>query len=112
MSELLTVEQGNAQEVLDMDCARQVAETLTKQYPGHLWAVAVQGEALVVKNLMLSNIFGPYGFLLPKHHSASHLADLATRAGGELLERARMKRGQWTGELPTELEGADPRFRR
>jgi len=73
--------------------AKNVAETLNKHYPGHLWGVNVNeaGGIVTVYNLSLS---GNWGFVL-------HIKDLAIaddmkkvmRAGGEILERYRLRRG-------------------
>jgi hypothetical protein len=108
--QVFVVEQCDANEILDMEKAKEVAETLNQKYPGHLWAVSVQGGVLVVKNLAISTF---YGFII-KHHdsySASDLARTACEAGGELLERAGMPRDKpWDGNMARKLEGSDPRF--
>lgn len=83
-------------ELEDMIMARNIAEALHKQYPGHLWAVTCEGAngIATVRNLRLSGI---YGFVLKindlKGHSA--LVRNALQAGGELLERYRMARGRF-----------------
>lgn len=105
----IIMEGGNLDEVLDMQKAQEVGDTLQRTYPGHMWMVAFQGSALVVKNLAIST---HYGFVI-KHHdsfSASDLAHKAVIAGGELLERAGMKRGAWDGQFAAKLEGSDSRF--
>jgi len=109
MSDILTIEKGDANELLDMEKAKEVGDTLNKHYPGHLWLVLFQGRALVVKNLAISS---HYGFII-KHtdsFSASDLAHNAVLAGGELLERAGMVRGAWDGRFAGQLEGSDRRF--
>jgi hypothetical protein len=104
------VEPAGYNELLDMDKAREVGDTLAQRYPGHLWAVSVQGGVLVVKNLAISTF---YGFVI-KHadsFSATNLANQAVLAGGELLERAHMRRDKpWDGQMAQVLEGSDPRF--
>ena len=98
---LVTVEDDQLQ---DFDTAKLVAEKLHETYPNHLWAVTVQDGAIIVKNMAIS---GQYGFVL-------HLTDVyadptlkcAIKAGGELLERAHMRRGKWTGECAEVLEGS------
>lgn len=105
--DLLVVEQGNSDEILDMQKAAEVGDTLFHHYPDHMWVVYVQGGALVVKNLAIS---GNYGFILPKCHTAKELAAVSILAGGELLERAGMKRGRWSGEMAEKLEGSSPEF--
>lgn len=109
MADIDVIERGDASEILDMDKAKEVGETLQRHYPGHLWAVAFQGGALVVKNLAISSF---YGFII-KHHdsfSATDLSNKAVEAGGELLERAGMPRGKWDGQFANKLEGSDLRF--
>jgi hypothetical protein len=104
------IEKAGANELLDMEKAKEVGDTLAKHYPGHLWAVAVQGGVLAVKNLAISSF---YGFII-KHHdsfSASDLAKKAVVAGGEMLERAGIDRTKpWDGRMAERLEGSDPRF--
>ena len=92
----------------EMVMARTVAEVLLKHYPGHLWAVAIEGGRLIVKNLYLS---GEWGFvlLIPDIYSISSLCKEAITAGGELLERYRQRRGAMRVEdisnLPTDFSG-------
>lgn len=92
-----------------MTVAKEIGETLNQHYPNHLWAVAWQGDVIVVKNLAISSF---YGFVLKPQDTAtaSELAANAVKAGGELLERAKMARGKWNGEFASVLDGADPRF--
>jgi hypothetical protein len=75
-----------------MVMARTVAEKLNKHYPGHLWAVVHRGARLIIKNLYLS---GEWGFVIhiPRIYSISSLGSMPSRAGGELLERYRQRRG-------------------
>jgi hypothetical protein len=104
-----STESGMENEVLALEKAKQVGDTLAQHYPGHLWAVSWQGGVLVVKNLAISSF---YGFVLKyaDSFSATDLARKAVIAGGELLERAGMKRGAWDGRFAEELAGSDPRF--
>lgn len=72
--------------------AKNAAEALHKAYPGHLWAVSVNGSVLQVRNLYLS---GHWGFVLhiPQFFSASDWDKKVLRAGGEVLERYKQRRG-------------------
>lgn len=109
MAELKIAEITSMNDIADMEKAKQIANTLVHHYPGHPWAVSWQGGVCVVKNLAISD---QYGFII-KHadsFSSSDLAHKAVLAGGELLERAKMKRGFWNGERAKELEGSEPRF--
>lgn len=88
--------------------ARNMAETLHRHYPGHLWAVNVQGSVANVLNLSLS---GRWGFTLhiPSQYSASDFDRQVMRAGGEILERYRLTRGRMRPDdiesLPVDAAG-------
>jgi len=94
-------------DILMMEKAKIVGEKLQEHYPCHLWMVSWQGGALVVKNLALGS---HYGFVLKDDSDYGVLAHNAMLAGGELLERARLRRGKWDGSMPKELEGSDPKI--
>ena len=76
---------------LEVKIAQDIAEKLNKHYPGHMWGVNadVNNGITTIQAVELST---EYGYLL-------HLADLdidlkcVVRAGGEILERFRVKRG-------------------
>jgi hypothetical protein len=89
--------------------AKAVADKLCEVYPNHLWAVAWQGGALVVKNLAIS---GFYGMVLEdaRKHSLKYILLDSVMKAGELLERCGMKRGAWDGSPAEKLEGSDNRF--
>ena len=80
--------------VLDYNTAKNMADVLHENYPGHLWAVTCEGEKGIatVRNLALS---GEWGFVLhlKGFYSASSWAKDVVMAGGELLERFRLARG-------------------
>lgn len=105
--DIQTVEVTSLDEIGMMDWAKAVGDTLAKHYPEHLWAVAWQGKALVVKNLGIS---GLYGMVLenPMKMSLRAIQRDAVLKAGELLERAGMKRGAWNGEMAEKLEGSNP----
>lgn len=85
--------------------AKQAADMLNKHYPGHLWAVNVnsdeKGGIMVIKNFSVSF---RYGYTL---HLTKLDVDMkkVMRAGGEILERAKMHRGTGRGELATHVDG-------
>lgn len=89
--------------------AKEIADTLLQHYPGHLWFVGWQGGSITVKNGAIS---AEYGFYIHPDATAtaSELAAKAVHYGGELLERAHMKRGMWDGKTAEVLEGSDARF--
>jgi hypothetical protein len=82
------------QNLADIDRAKAISEVLQRHYPGHHWAVNVNGEGGVatIKNFSLS---GDWGFLLMlSAFSASELDKRVVMAGGELLERYNLSRGR------------------
>jgi len=97
----------STEDIALMEKAKIAGDILNDHYPCHLWLVCWQGGALVVKNLALGS---HYGFIMKDDPDYGVLAHNAMIAGGELLERARMRRGAWNGEMPTSLDGADPKI--
>ncbi len=87
----------------EMTTAKEMADTLHNAYPGHLWAVSVDRGIADVRNLALS---GQWGFRipLPAVYSASEFKRDIVRAGGEILERYKMKRGRMDWDLYDELK--------
>lgn len=83
----------------DQNMAKMLCERLQQHYPGHLWAVNVEGRTglITIRNLYLS---GQWGYVLKIGHvySASSLERDAVRAGGEILERFRLSRAQFKAE--------------
>jgi hypothetical protein len=94
-----------------LDRAREVGEALQEAYPGHLWCIYFHDRTMVIKNMAISPY---YGMCLDDADlfSAKILKEAAIRSGGELLERAGMRRGKWDGSEAPHLEGEDPRFNR
>ena len=62
--------------------------------PRHAWAVHPQGGCLVIRNLVISEL---YGMVLHMDNLTDGGArkKRIIRAGGEYLERAGWKRGRW-----------------
>lgn len=79
---------------LDLNMAKEMADILHAAYPGHLWAVTCEGEKGIatVRNLALA---GNWGFLLKlgSLYTASDFKKQIVMAGGELLERFKLRRG-------------------
>lgn len=109
-TEVFTVDMGTPE---DMTNAKTVGEILETTYPGYLWMVASSSGDLIIKNALLSQ-FGQYGFVIDgsKIISPTDLTQKAIMAGGELLERCGLPRSGWNGDMPTFMEGADPKWRR
>lgn len=98
----------------DMVMAKNIADALNNHYPGHLWAINVDGAngIVTIMDLMLS---GTWGYLLkiPAIYSESSFKQDVLRAGGEILERFRMARGRFDeaqyAQLATDFAG-QPEF--
>lgn len=94
----------------DYVMAKNMADALHKAYPGHLWAVTCNGKTGMadVRNLMLSGNWG-FRLRLPLFYSASAFEKDVVKAGGELLERFRVRRGRADfdalNNLPTDFAG-------
>lgn len=97
--------QAETAETLDMGMAKEIAETLHAHYPGHLWAVNVKSGVAIIKDLCVSSL---YGYVLKY---ADIVSDAGTRkksvinAGGEILERAGLNRGQRTEQSVIAVDG-------
>jgi hypothetical protein len=91
MSELTQADRITAN---DMVLAKDMADALFSHYPGHLWGVNVEG-AQGMAYVRLLSVSGKYGFKLrlPQNYSASEFRQRVVRAGGEILERYRLRRG-------------------
>jgi hypothetical protein len=92
----------------DMVMAKDVGDTLFEKYPGHLWAIEVRSGVVIVKCL---NISSQWGFIL-KYKDVKDDAGFrkkeVIRAGGELLERAGLKRGAYElGARVKKFDGVD-----
>jgi hypothetical protein len=94
----------------ELTLAKQMADTLHRHYPEHLWAVTVNAKQGMadVRNMALS---GNWGFRLhiPAIYSASEFDKRVRNAGGELLERYRIRRGRAQADdvlaLPKDFAG-------
>lgn len=94
-------------ELGDIVLTKRIADTLNDHYPGHLWAVHLNDESLggivVIRNMAIS---GQYGYILKLCRIyADPELKCVMRAGGEMLERAKMNRSEWNTEFPEHTEG-------
>lgn len=97
---------ANTEEALDMTMAKDIAETLFATYPGYMWGVAVKSGVAIIKCLNVSSI---YGYIL-KYKDIKDDAGVrhkeVVKAGGEILERAKLVRGQREyGSKPQSVDG-------
>jgi hypothetical protein len=107
MSEIIVVEPGEVSESLEQQKAREVGEALQRYYPDHFWVVSFQGQALIVRHMLISGLvkhqLGRDGFGFVTNASGKtpkKLAHEAMIAGGQMLEAFGMPRGAWKGEDP------------
>ena len=78
----------------DMVLAKTAADALDKAYPGHLWAVDVNGGMLNIRNLLLSAEWG-YRIKQLSLFTASDLNARVLKGGGEILERFALARSRF-----------------
>jgi hypothetical protein len=93
---------GHKVEGIDMQLALQISAALDKAYPGHQWAVHVNSKQRVIdiRNLAISGYYGFRVLMTRKTkggvwYSPSHeeLTRGCIMGAGEILERAKLKRG-------------------
>jgi hypothetical protein len=108
MSDLVVIEQGNADEQSDMAIAMQVGDALQKHYPDHPWIVSVQGRAIIIRHLAIAAEVAAkihregFGSVLPKDKlgTPKEIVRSAAMFGGQLLEAFQLPRGKWDGRDP------------
>jgi hypothetical protein len=92
----------------DLLLAKEMADTLHSTYPGHMWAVSVEGGMANVRDMALSGVWG-FRLKVPLIYSASSFKKNVIRAGGELLERFNISRGKAGAEqaayAPLSIQG-------
>ncbi len=96
----------------DQALAGRIGDLLWHHYPNHIWYVNVDSQPTV-------GIVKIYNGIISTSHSYNlHLQTVLddpdlkciVRAGGELLERANIKRGSWEGDVPTYVEGLPAKY--
>lgn len=103
MTEVVTDNpQGAANDIV---MAKEMAEALHAAYPNHLWAVACDGETgfADVRNMALSGNWG-FRIKLDEIYSGSDFKKKVLMAGGELLERYRLRRGKFNAAEYADLK--------
>lgn len=100
----------------DIATVKRALKVLKDHYPGYYWRVGINddrtGGVLYIMNMDINAaLWGgqPYGYVL-KLKTVYQDPDLkcAMRAGGEILERARLFRGRNQGDEPNHVDGVDP----
>lgn len=109
MSELIEITDNPDVAANDYVVAKNIAETLHKHYPGHLWAVTSEGKKGIatIRNLLLTGS-RPYVLHLKTIFGDPHLR-CVVRAGGHILEAYKQRRGRADfdsiASLPHALDG-------
>ena len=95
----------------DLALAKRITDKLEKEYPGYLWGVLFNEEGGVVQ-IVNESVQHPlrtnelYAFTLYlKRFDTDPDMKCVVRAGGEILERARLDRRFNRGETPTRIDG-------
>jgi hypothetical protein len=96
----------------DIALSKQVADVLTLHYPGYSWLVRADHRQGVCRIMcgeigcVVTSNFMP-GMTLHTRNMTdpSITAKKIVRMAGELLERANLRRGRWSGEFPRHVDG-------
>lgn len=95
----------------DIQLAVSCEKKLMDHYPGHIWSVKldeIYGMLYIVNSNiqceLSTNMLYGYRLKLSTVYG-DPLLKCIVKAGGEILERAYMKRGWWNGESPTKIDG-------
>lgn len=87
--------------------AKQAAEALVEVYPNHSWWVECKGGALIIKHFGISGLVGMVRHVSALDVSAKTFKKEIVMAAGELLERASLCRGAYTGEAVEHFDGEE-----
>ena len=108
--------EGHFQVADDLDLASRIVKKLTDHYPDHLWGVLFDEDGGVVRiccetvqHPIFTNRTYAYTLKLSRFDTDPDLKSVM-RAGGEILERARIHRGRWNGEYPTHVDGVKNQY--
>jgi hypothetical protein len=92
--------------------AMDALEVLHKHYPGHSWFIRIDGGVLVIYNYAIDGRMGMIRHLKDISSDYTTFANDIARAAGELLERAKLRRGRaQEGVVVTAVDGI-PQHRR
>jgi hypothetical protein len=85
---------ADEEDALDMCLAKRIGDMLESYYPGYPWAVGVNSEIGMV-DVRCLNLSTQYGYMINmKDLYATAGWDIVKVAGGEILERFRVRRGR------------------
>ena len=79
----------------DMVMIKNVLTVLNRHYPNHPWAVRIDGGVLEVRNQGASST---QGFAIPVQNLTADYSKKIMLAGGEVLERFKIRRGMAKGD--------------
>lgn len=90
----------------DIRLAKEVGDVLWKHYPGYVWRVEPDMAKTGCVIIRCPTVSASYGYLLyasTVYQDASRRS--VVRAGGEILERAKMRRGEYNGDSIGHVDG-------
>lgn len=90
---------------VDFTMAGNIARALSEAYPGHPWHVDVRDGVLIIKHMRLTNKWGMVRRLDNVQHDFKRLKHEVVMAGGELLERSGLARGEDSGDRVMAVDG-------
>ena len=85
--------------------AHKVLEILCEVYPGHPWAVRVEGGCVFIRHLELGSNWGMNGKFKDMNHDATRFKREIIMMAGEFLERAHLTRGRANGDEIISVDG-------
>lgn len=92
--------------------ADSVLEMLCIAYPGHPWAVRVDGGVIFIRHLAnLGNNYGMICKVNQVNHDAAVLKREVIKMAGEFLERAGLARARYQDQDIQRVEGVPEKFR-
>jgi hypothetical protein len=104
---ILYSEGGSKKEEAD---AHTVLEILCAAYPGHPWAVRVEGGCVFIRHLELGNNWGMNAKFKDLAHDAAVFKKEVIMKAGEFLERAGLVRGRANGDEIVHVEGLPDKY--
>lgn len=90
--------------------ADQVLGVLCEAYPGHPWAVRVDGGIVFIRHLELGNNYGMNTKWRDINHDAGVFKREIIMKAGEFLERAGLVRGRANGDEIVSVEGIPDKY--
>ena len=89
--------------------AREALNALDTHYPGFGWTAMVRGGVLMIRLPAFNAKWGMNTRITEFDHDATTLKKRVIMAGGEFLERARVRRAGFHGDAVKQVEGVPER---